>query len=490
MLSLRVKIILVYMILMTATLSVLGAALYHRLQLRLTRDIDDVLLSRAEGIVDSIDTYWETEKAEAAKAGIRLDDVRELDRMPFQKMAQDWVAEKSRDLLLLNIIVHIFDRSGGLIASSKVMPGNVILSPEIFESIAQNMTRFDNISMDLGSAKPAHVRALTIPVTVNGKLTYIVQVTTPLSSLTSALLRLRFVLFLLLPLAIVFSGAVSVVLARMTLNPVNRIIDTIHRITAESLELRISPPKTNDEIRRLAETFNEMLERLERTFVSQQQFIEDLSHELKTPLAILRGELEVTLKKIRSAKEYEAILASSLEEINRIIRVTDDLLMLVKFDSRLVDLEKSPCDVGGLAREAVDDIRPLASARGVKLAIESTGPQFVLGERDKLKRVLLSLLDNAIKYSPAGGEVRVAVARAGAEVRISVRDAGPGIPGSERSRIFDRFYRVDKSRSTSGFGLGLSIAKSLIDAHGGRIDVESPPGSGSTFTVVLPAEHD
>jgi len=483
--SIRFRIIFWYVIILTLTLSVFSFALYHYLDRRLIGDIDDLLLTRAEGIIDSIDTYWEAQGREQERAGKSAEDIEKINRSKFIRIAQSWVLERSKDPTLLNIIIHIFSKNGEHIVSSRNIPNNPFLGKEIFNSVLKGNSRFDDLSVEISQGKHTTLRTLTVPVTVNNKMVYIIQIASPLTSLLSTFKKL--VLFLLLPISIVFSGMMGALLAKLSLNPVNRIMDTMHQITAENLKLRISIPETKDEIRRLAETFNEMLDRLEKTFTSQRRFIEDLAHELKTPLSVLKGELEVTLKKLRTPREYESTLSSSLEEANKIIKIVEDLLMLAWYDSNMIPFEMTPLDIGLLFHDALEDIKILAEQKNIDLHLTSQGKAIVYGDGDKLKLLFFNILDNAMKYTPSGGKVFVEISEEKNQAKVIISDTGIGIPKDELPHIFERFYRINKTRNRGGFGLGLSIAKSIVEAHRGIIEVESELDKGTTFKISLPS---
>lgn len=485
--SIRFRIIFWYVIILTLTLSVFSFALYHYLDRRLLGDVDELLLTRAEGIIDSIDTYWETQGREQERAGKSAEDIEKINRSKFIMIAQSWVLERSKDPILLNIIIHIFSKNGEHIVSSRNIPNNPFLGKEIFNSVLKGNSRFDDLSVEISQGKHTMLRTLTVPVTVNNKMVYIIQIASPLTSLLSTFKKL--VLFLLLPISIVFSGMMGALLAKLSLNPVNRIMDTMHQITAENLKLRISIPESKDEIRRLAETFNEMLDRLEKTFTSQRRFIEDLAHELKTPLSVLKGELEVTLKKLRTPREYESTLSSSLEEANKIIKIVEDLLMLAWYDSNMIPFEMTPLDIGLLFHDALEDIKILAEQKNIDLHLTSQGKAIVYGDGDKLKLLFFNILDNAMKYTPSGGKVFVEISEEKNQAKVIISDTGIGIPKDELPHIFERFYRINKTRNRGGFGfgLGLSIAKSIVEAHRGIIEVESELDKGTTFKISLPS---
>ena len=485
--SVRFKIILLYMVLLSLTLTVFTVALYNKLKADLYRNVDNLLQSRAEGIEDSIDTYWEVEKLQVKKSRKKPDALKKLEVINFAAIARLWVDEESNAPELLNIIVQIFDAKGNSIASSKNMPESYAFSREFFTTALQGRSRFDTATVSFSEGMELSVRVLTRPVFPEQDIMYIVQVASPLDSIQGALDDFKEILFVLLPLAVFITGIIGVFLAKITLNPVDRIIKTVQKITAESLKLRIPMPGTRDEIERLAATFNGMLDRLEKAFSSQKHFIQDASHELKTPLTILQGELEVTLKRMRTAAEYEEVLKSSLEEIRRISSIVENLLLLARVEDRETGLDVREFNLQRVLQEAVDGMKTLAREKFLALSLSPDGAIMMRGDEQKLKQVFINLLDNAIKYTPPHGSVSVSASTTAASVRITVQDTGIGIPPAELPHIFDRFYRVDKARSSSGFGLGLSIARSIVEAHRGTISAESSLNRGSAFTVFLPA---
>jgi signal transduction histidine kinase len=231
-----------------------------------------------------------------------------------------------------------------------------------------------------------------------------------------------------------------------------------------------------------------MLARLEAAFAEMQRFTADAAHELRTPLTALRGGIEVALRAERSPADYRQVLASSLEEVDQLIRLTEDLLLLSRSTMGL-SAARQPVDLEPLCLEALELGVRLAKGKGVSVSMGATAPAPVQGDAGALRRAVLNLVDNAVKYTPAGGSVVVSLERSGERVAIIVEDTGIGIDPADAERIFEPFVRLDagRSRDTGGSGLGLSIARSIVLAHRGTLEVESRAGGGSRFTIDLPA---
>jgi heavy metal sensor kinase len=293
-----------------------------------------------------------------------------------------------------------------------------------------------------------------------------------------------------LPLGLLLAGGGGWLFARRALAPVDRMTEAARRISAAHLAERLEETGAGDELDRLAKTLNAMLERLDDAFRQIRQFSADASHELQTPVTILQGELEVALRAPRSPEAYQHHLQSALEEVERIATLVDALLLLARADAGVLRMDRQPVDLPQLVAEVLEQTQVLAAARGITCACGPLEPATIQGDYARLRRLLLNLVDNGIKYTPPGGRVTLSLQHRGAWVLLHVSDTGPGLSAAERERIFQRFYRTDAARAQGqrGAGLGLCIAQSIAEAHGGGIDIDSTPGRGSTFTVRLPTQ--
>ena len=291
------------------------------------------------------------------------------------------------------------------------------------------------------------------------------------------------------PVAVGIAACGGYALARRALAPVGRMADQARTITAERLSERLPVITPDDELGHLATVFNETFARLERSFEQLRRFTADASHELRTPLTVIRSVGEVGLREHHDERAYREIIGSMLEEADRLGRLVDSLLTLSRADAGQVKLRLERMDLAELAHEVVNHLGVLAEEKRQFLTVEASVPVHATADRLVLRQAVINLVDNAIKYSPEGGRVRVLVRDQSYGPTLEVIDTGPGIAAEHREHIFDRFYRVDKARSRElgVTGLGLAIARWVVEAHGGRIELESEEGKGSTFRITLPS---
>jgi heavy metal sensor kinase len=329
-------------------------------------------------------------------------------------------------------------------------------------------------------------------IDVNGQL-YTVQVAAPMHEAFEALERFRLLLQFAAPLLLIAASAGGYWLSTRALAPVDEISRAAQRISIENLADRLPVSQTGDQLQRLSETLNAMFARLEAAVRRIAQFTADASHELRAPVALIRTTAEVALqRKDRIAEEYLEALREILEESERTSQVIDSLMLLARADSGTETFECAKVDACAIVREAAEQGEKLARNSGLEFTAGLPGgPVPIQADTNAMRRALLILIDNAVKYTPRGGSVRANLETNSHFALISVSDTGIGIAEADVPHIFDRFWRADKARSREqgGAGLGLSIAKWIVEMHGGSIDVSSELGKGSTFCVRVPLDH-
>ena len=340
------------------------------------------------------------------------------------------------------------------------------------------------------SAGPARLRVLSARVTL-GENFYAVQLVHPLGEFENVLRRFHWIILSLVPLVVILATVGGYWMSRRALAPFDEITRAARTVGIQNLSRRLAVPQTGDELQRLAETLNGMMQRLDSAVKRITQFTADASHELRTPVAVMRTTAELALRRDRSAADYRDALSQVLAELERTSALVENLMLLARADSGAEALPKQSFDLTESVRDACAQGTTLAQARDIRF--ESALPDRrvpVEGDPHALRRLFLILIDNAIKYTPPGGHVAITLSTSDGAALGEVRDSGIGISREDLPNIFERFYRADKARSREmgGAGLGLSIARWIAQIHGGEIHVESQPGKGSTFRVRLPLQ--
>ena len=333
-----------------------------------------------------------------------------------------------------------------------------------------------------------HFRFTLQVLDVNGHA-YTVAMGVPSDDVVRTLSRFRTYLWLFAPLLLVVAAGGGYWLSRRALSPVDELARTARNISGANLNSRLQKLDTGDELQRLCDTLNEMLDRIETAFLRVTQFTADASHELRTPISLMRTEAELALRRSRGEAEYKEALRHILLEAERTTTLIEQLLSLARADSGRETLHLQPVNVRETLRGVVEGWRQMATIRSLQFTANLDGPDlFVMGDEAALRRVVDILLDNAFKYTPAPGSVHLSLVLKNESAVITVQDSGAGIAEEDRSKIFERFYRVDKARSREqgGVGLGLSIAQWIVAQHQGSIEAGSHAGSGATFRVELP----
>jgi heavy metal sensor kinase len=327
-------------------------------------------------------------------------------------------------------------------------------------------------------------RVLLAPLPKSDRFIVVGQAT---ESSDLALERIILVMVLSAPLAIIAAALVGWFVARQALRPLSRMISTASNISINHLDERVTVPEGQDELHDLAETLNDMLERLETGVRDKRRLVSNASHELQTPLAVMRTELDVYLATAELPEEAREVLESVREESDRMSRIVRNLLTLARFDDGRLKLLPEMLDLHDIAEEAAGSLSELARERNVTVSVEGTNAN-APADPEYLRLVVSNLLENAIRYSGAGSHVTLDTRSEGDEVALIVEDTGQGIPASAIPHLFDRFFRVESARAAenSGSGLGLAITKEIVSAHGGTVSVESELDKGTRFTVRLP----
>jgi len=476
--SLRFKLTLWYVLILGVLLTSFSGFLYFTLSKSLYRDVDNKLRSLAELIASESSSP--------------------LSKFSFGTI--DQALEASMNLKPIGKFIQVLDESGNIGRKSDNLR-NVQLPISL--NALKNASKGSNTFETNRTIENTPLRIMTFPVVENGHVTKIVQIASSLEGVEDALNKLFLILIISVPSTLILASLGGQFLAHKALKPVDDITQTARMITSKNLNRRINPPKVKDEISRLIETFNEMISRLDQSFQQMKQFSSDASHELKTPLTILKGEVEVMLRKERTSHEYQQTLKSNLEEINRMSQIVEDLLTLSKADTGEIGLNKEDINLTEILNEVVAQMNRLASSKKLDLSSSNHDENIHLfGDALRLRELFINLIENGIKYTEEGGSIRIFLQKVssarnqsgwlerekGELVKIIVSDTGIGIAQEDQERIFDRFFRVDKARSREqgGSGLGLSICKWIVEAHQGDIEVESELGKGSSFIVRLP----
>jgi heavy metal sensor kinase len=446
--SFRWQMTLWYLGLFSVLLVLFGVFLYEGVENALRTRLDERLVSEAD-----------------TAAGLLQDELKEMNG--DISLAS---AEAASEMRLQGTTVAIFHR-GALIASSSPV-GQLFRLPALW-------SLHDGQIADAGPHRAA------------GRIVHgdcLVVAVAPLDSITGDLAVLRRILLIALPVALLLAGIGGYVLAARKLAPLHSMAQQARHISGENLHSRLEIGNAAEELITLAASFNELLSRLDQSFDSMKRFVADASHELRTPISVIRGEADVALATEHSPAAYRESLAIILDESRRLSRLVDDLLNLARADAGHVRLQICAFYFNDLLMECCRSVQALAAARAIELDCRPGDDAPFFGDEELLRRLVVNLLDNAIRYTPAGGRVVALLEPEEGGVRLRVTDTGPGIAPEVAAHVFERFYRADKARSRGegGFGLGRSIVKWIAESHHGVVELTSRAEKGSTFTVTLP----
>jgi heavy metal sensor kinase len=454
--SIRVRLTLWYVLLLAVILAVFSAGVYFALRENLYSNLDDSLGSKAQ-LMDGA-----------------LQDNNGSLQLSTENAPGDPQGEQ---------FTRVFDASGRLVFDNAPRSAAIPV-----DSAAAGAAIQGRATRGATSSAGDRLRVLTTPIIRDGAIKGALQVGLSEGDVRDTLRTLLLIIAIAYPLTLAVASAGGVFLAGRALGPIDSMTRVAKQLSAEDLSQRLDMQMPDDEVGRLAQTFNEMIARLEEAFRRQRQFTADASHELRTPLTAIKGQTEVALQRDRDPEDYRHVLQVVNSEVDRMIRLVGSLLALARADSGQMPLAKEPIDLGRIVADAVEQLRPAAAAKSIDLEARSgPGIRFV-GDEDLLLQLMLNLLDNAVKYTPEHQLIAATWSIENGYAVVRVTDTGPGIAEEHLLRIFDRFYRVDQSRNQAngGSGLGLPISRWIAESHGGTLTVESMRGRGATFTVRLP----
>jgi len=460
--SVRTQLTIWYSVVLALALALFGAGVYAIVSFTLIQQVDASLKESAAAIA--------SRSSGGVQDGERIIRLPELD-------------------VFSSVFVEAIGVDGKILASS-MNSFNQHLDPAAFTEISQNPIQQQQPLFSIAHHQNAPaIRVYTYPLVgqSSGQLFGYLQIATSLEDVSRATRGLLISLIVVGLVGLLVSSVAGAALARRAMRPVEQITQAALEIyRTEDLDRRVTV-QSNDEVARLASAFNEMLDRLSGLFKMQQRLVADVSHEMRTPLTVIRGNVDLLRMGCADTDSLDAIAGES----ERMARMVSNLLLLSQADAGTLPMQFQPTDLSPLVNDVARSGAIVADGK-LRVQSEVSGELMVNGDADRIKQVLLNLVDNAIKHTPDGGTVKITGASADAGlVLLSVSDTGAGIPAEDLPHVFERFYRVDKSRSREhgGAGLGLAIAKSIIEAHGGDIEVQSAAGIGTTFTVWLPAHQ-
>lgn len=450
--SLRLRLTLLYSTFMGGILLIFGAAVYILVNVILLNQVDTMLANVVRDITQVT----------------KVNSVGELSLISLPPLD-----------MTSNAYVQVWGPDGKIIATSPSI-GSLTKSLDPL-GLQSGITSYEDSYLN-----GAHLRVLSVPLKYGERMIGTLQVGASLGVVDATQGNLLSTMAVIAVVAVLMAAIGSWVVLGRALSPLEAITDTVDQINrADDLSRRIPFQEQNeDEVGDLVVSFNQTLERLESLFTSQQRFLADVSHELRTPLTVIKGNVDL----IRHMKQADEESLSSIDqEAGRLTRLVGGLLMLAQAESGKLTLVSKPIELDLLLTEVFTEMCVLAGSK-LHVHLNEIDQVMVNGDRDRLKQVFLNLISNAIQYTPQGGDVFLSMTKLGDQARIIVRDTGPGIPAEDLPHIFDRFYRAEKSRTrstTSGFGLGLSIAHWIVEHHGGQLKVESKEGKGTTFVIWL-----
>ncbi|OGW74626.1 MAG: hypothetical protein A2Z72_06160 [Omnitrophica bacterium RBG_13_46_9] len=491
--SIRFKISVLYVAILGVILVIYSGVLYLSLYHSLYDDLDNELLLKTRELNNTVLSYMDAVGHNrqsfifALRRAINLEG-EHPDQPKIKELELQWFQRLDK-LDLKEDYINFLDSEGRPMVSSKNLDMGLL-------SILTKNSNMPNDKKEVFrdvKLKNNNMRVICAPFYYDGKGPYIIEIGTSVKPIMRILKNRLYNIAVSIPLILLFAGFIGQLFAIRILKPVAKITETVNKITHEDLSARVKTENVDEEMKFLVNAFNDMISRLETSFRHIEEFSSHVAHELKTPLAIVRGESEIALRKEHDPEEYKRVIRINLEESKRMVKTIENLLLLAKLDYRPEIFKFEKIELTEFFREIYEHARTLAFNKeiGVNIHMPDT-PTYINADKFHLRRLFLNIIDNAVKFTPKGKRISLTVKYNGEKVIAAVSDTGVGIEEKNLSKIFERFFHVDvteQEESDSGNGLGLSIAQSIAKIHNSDIHVKSQPGKGSTFTVTLPLKQ-
>jgi len=475
--SLRLRLAIRLGLVVFASYLIFSFVLYAYFQRIIDEDLDAYLASRAVGVMASIRAYARDFPGRSAgRPGPTA----------FKDLAKLWADERAGSGFLLSTGVEILSFDGKSLAATHGFDSAVPLSTAALKAARGGQAMYRDVDTDEDIGGYTDFRVLSVPLKLDMGFSAVVQVIVSRSRARGALNALRLLLILLAPAAAAVGALAAALVGGRMMAPLGSMVETLRRITERRLDERVRAPNESRELTELANAFNTMMDRVELAFEEQLRFTDDAAHQLRTPLTVLRGELELALKHARSSDEYERVLESNLEEVERMVRLVGRMLDLARLEAGKVEVATEPVRIDAVLRELADDFKPLAEEQRMNFDLSALRPANVRGDPLRLYQAFMSIMENALRYSPPGSHIEMASSQNEQGATVSIRDHGKGIPPDEFESIFLRFHR-GRNAEGPGYGIGLSLAASVLRIHGGSLRASNHPEGGAVFTAVFPS---
>ncbi len=488
--SIRFKITVFYTAILGMILVLYTAVLYYNLNYALYREFDNNLMVKAQEVSNAVNSYLDSLGYNQRAFEFAINRViRQEGEHPAQEkvveLERAWLAKREK-LDLKNAYIDLASISRGQAIVNSHNMDSALLTHFLKDVSLLPKKALSYKNVDLGAHR---LRMVNIPFYFKNKRMYLIQVGASRKPVFTILSGRLIFASLAIPFILLIASFLGGVITNRILKPVMEVAEAAGNITHKDLSVRVKASHVDEELKYLVDAFNEMISRLDKSFRYIAEFSSNVAHELRTPLTVIRGESEVTLMQERDSAEYQRALKVNMEETDGMLKIVEDLLLLSRLEYQPQAFHFETFDFSAFMREVFQQAGKMASQKNISMELVSLDkPLRISADASHVRRLFFNLLHNAVKFTPSGGSIIVKVQEESRKLKVAVADTGPGIRPQDQDKIFDRFFRADRSSSPGedGSGLGLSIAQSIARIHRGNISVKSQPHKGATFTVTLP----